>query len=64
MSTKCSSLPAALNHLRQRLSDALPQTAPGDRLPDPTGILAQLGLTGSSPASSTTSVSPLKKSPP
>jgi poly(hydroxyalkanoate) depolymerase family esterase len=53
MSTKCSSLPAALNHLRQRLSDALPQTAPGDRLPDPTGILAQLGLTGSSPVSST-----------
>jgi poly(hydroxyalkanoate) depolymerase family esterase len=46
MSKKCSSLPAALNGLRQRLSDALPPIAPGQPLPDPTGILAQLGLSG------------------
>lgn len=49
MSTTCSSLPAALNRLRQALSDALPDRSPGGPLPDPTGILAQLGLTDVAP---------------
>ena len=49
MSTTCSSLPAALNRLRGRMSGALPHPDQGGSLPDPTGILAQLGLTGAPP---------------
>lgn len=51
MSTTCPSLSAARNRLRQKLSGALPRTTPGAPLPDPTGILAQLGLTGPRPTS-------------
>lgn len=53
MSTTCSSLPAALKRLRQALPDALSARSPGAPLPDPTGILAQLGLSGPPPDPST-----------
>ncbi len=50
MSRKCSSLPAALDRLRHQLAGPLPDSsAAGRTLPDPTGILAQLGLTGAPP---------------
>lgn len=49
MSTTCSSLPAALKSLRHRLSGSLPHPGSAGPLPDPTGILAQLGLTGMAP---------------
>lgn len=63
MSTKCSSLPAALNGLRRRLSDALPPTTSGQSLPDPTGILAQLGLTGPQRPIATGQQDPTSSSP-
>lgn len=53
MSATCSSLPAALKRLRQALPDGLSVRSPGAPLPDPTGILAQLGLTGPPPDHST-----------
>ena len=55
MSPICSSLPPALNRLRSRLSGRSLRPQSDRPLPDPTGILAQLGLTGGLPADRPTS---------
>ncbi len=50
MSPTCSSLPAALNRLRRRMpGPPADHAAARPNLPDPTGILAQLGITGPAP---------------
>ena len=49
MSPTCSSLPPALNRLRARLSGPARHPGSGGSLPDPTGILGRLGLTGTHP---------------